>query len=101
MKGEALKHELLAHPALSDYLHGLWSQMIVWIQGDLAGADSSLRRQVALGTRSLGEKLGADAAMKGWIDEQIRVSPRAGSSAIARTSASTSSPACASGMRPR
>ena len=73
MKGEALKRELLAHPALSDYLHGLWSQMIVWIQDDLAGADSSLRRQVSLGTRTLGEKLGADAAMQGWINEQIRI----------------------------
>jgi len=63
---------LLAHPALSGYLHGLWSQVIAWMQGDLLAADSVLRREVALGTRSLGEKLGADAAMQGWINEQIR-----------------------------
>ena len=31
-----------------------------------------VRGQVALGTRSLGEKLGADAAMQSWINEQIR-----------------------------
>ena len=72
MKGEAIKQELLAHPALSGYLHGLWSQMIVWMQSDLVAADSILRGQVVLGTRSLGEKLGADAAMQGWINEQIR-----------------------------
>jgi uncharacterized membrane-anchored protein YjiN (DUF445 family) len=72
MKGEAIKQELLAHPALSGYLHGLWSQMIVWMQGDLVAADSILRGQVVLGTRSLGERLGADAAMQGWINEQIR-----------------------------
>ena len=72
MKGEAIKQELLAHPALSGYLHGLWSQMIVWTQGDLVAADSILRGQVVLGTRSLGEMLGADAAMQGWINEQIR-----------------------------
>jgi uncharacterized membrane-anchored protein YjiN (DUF445 family) len=42
------------------------------MQGDLGAADSTLRGQVALGTRSLGEKLGADAAMQGWINEQIR-----------------------------
>jgi uncharacterized membrane-anchored protein YjiN (DUF445 family) len=72
MKGEAVKQELLAHPALTDYLHGLWSQAIAWMQGDLGAADSTLRGQVALGTRSLGEKLGADAAMQGWINEQIR-----------------------------
>jgi uncharacterized membrane-anchored protein YjiN (DUF445 family) len=72
MKGEAVKQELLAHPALTDYLHGLWSQVIAWMEVDLVAADSVLRGQVALGTRSLGEKLGADAAMQGWINEQIR-----------------------------
>ena len=72
VRGEAIKRELLAHPALSDYLHGLWSQTIAWMQTDLAAADSTLRGQVALGTRSLGEKLGADVAMQGWINEQIR-----------------------------
>jgi uncharacterized membrane-anchored protein YjiN (DUF445 family) len=72
VRGEAIKRELLAHPALSEYLHGLWSQTIAWMQADLAAADSTLRGQVALGTRSLGEKLGADAAMQGWINEQLR-----------------------------
>ena len=43
MKGEAVKQELLAHPALTDYLHGLWSQLIAWMQSDLAAADSVLR----------------------------------------------------------
>jgi uncharacterized membrane-anchored protein YjiN (DUF445 family) len=73
MKGESVKQELLAHPALSGYLHGLWSQMISWIQSDLVATDSVLRDQVALGTRALGEKLGADAAMRGWINEQLRI----------------------------
>jgi uncharacterized membrane-anchored protein YjiN (DUF445 family) len=72
VKGETIKRELLAHPALSQYLHGLWSQTIAWIQADLAAPDSTLRDQLALGTRSLGEKLGADAAMQGWLNEQIR-----------------------------
>jgi uncharacterized membrane-anchored protein YjiN (DUF445 family) len=72
IRGEAIKRELLAHPALSDYLHGLWSQTIAWLQADLASGDSTLRDQLALGTRSLGEKLVADAAMQGWINEQIR-----------------------------
>jgi uncharacterized membrane-anchored protein YjiN (DUF445 family) len=73
VRGEAIKEELLAHPALSGYLHGLWSQMIGWLQVDLDNADSAIRGQVVLGTRSLGEKLLADAAMQGWINEQIRV----------------------------
>jgi uncharacterized membrane-anchored protein YjiN (DUF445 family) len=72
VRGDAIKRELLAHPALSDYLHGLWTETIAWIQADLAAADSTLREQLALGTKSLGEKLAADAAMQGWINEQIR-----------------------------
>jgi uncharacterized membrane-anchored protein YjiN (DUF445 family) len=71
-KGEAVRHEVLVHPALTSYLHSLWSQTIAWLQDDLAAADSTLRSQVALGTRSLGEKLGADRAMQDWINEQIR-----------------------------
>ncbi|MDQ6681175.1 MAG: DUF445 domain-containing protein [Pseudomonadota bacterium] len=72
VKGEAIKQELLAHPALSTYLHGLWSQMIGWLQGDLASEDSTIRGQVVLGVRSLGEKLVSDVAMQGWINGQIR-----------------------------
>jgi uncharacterized membrane-anchored protein YjiN (DUF445 family) len=72
VRGDALKAELLAHPALSAYLHGLWSEMIEWVQGDLGRADSSLRAQAVLGVRSLGDKLLADAPMRSWINEQIR-----------------------------
>jgi len=71
-KGEALKVELLSHPAVSTYLHGLWSELLAWLQADLAKDDSSLRRQVVEGTRSLGEKLLADAGMRAWINEQLR-----------------------------
>ena len=72
LKGEALKAELLAHPVLADYLHGLWSELLAWLQHDLALEESTLRQQVVLGTRSLGEKLAADAAMRAWINEQLR-----------------------------
>jgi uncharacterized membrane-anchored protein YjiN (DUF445 family) len=72
LKGEAIKQELLGHPALSGYLHGLWSETIAWLQRDLGDPASSIRQQAMLGTRSLGEKLLADDAMRGWINEQIR-----------------------------
>ena len=38
----------------------------------LATEGSAIQSQVALGTRSLGKKLLADAAMQNWINEQIR-----------------------------
>ena len=73
VKGEAIKDELLAHPALAGYLHGLWSEVIAWLQADLAADDSAIRAQVALGARSLGEKLLADPRCRHWINEQMRV----------------------------
>jgi len=72
VKGESIKEELLAHPALAGYLHGLWSEVIAWLQTDLEADDSAIRTQVGLGARSAGEKLLADPAMRGWINEQLR-----------------------------
>jgi uncharacterized membrane-anchored protein YjiN (DUF445 family) len=72
-RGEALKAELLAHPAVGAYLQGLWSELLAWLKIDLAKPESSLRRQVVDGTRSVGEKLLADADMRAWINEQLRV----------------------------
>ena len=73
LKGESIKQELLAHPALSAYLQGLWSETIAWLQRDLGSEGSTIREQAMLGTRSLGEKLLADAAMRDWINEQLRI----------------------------
>ena len=72
MKGEAIKQELLAHPALSGYLHGLWSEMIAGCRPTWRPTGRRSAAQVVLGTRSLGEKLLADPAMQDWINEQIR-----------------------------
>ena len=73
LRGESIKQEMLAHPALSSYLQGLWSETIAWVQGDLGSEGSTIREQAMLGTRSLGEKLLADAAMRDWINEQLQI----------------------------
>ena len=70
-RGEGLKSELLAHPALADTLHGVWSDVVEWMRGDLSREDSAIRQQLALGARTLGEKLRADAAMRDWFEEQL------------------------------
>ncbi|PZQ74347.1 MAG: DUF445 domain-containing protein [Variovorax paradoxus] len=70
-RGERLRAELLAHPALGAYLQGLWDQLRAWLDADLAREDSSVRRRVAALAATLGERLGADAAMQRWINEQI------------------------------
>ncbi len=72
-KCDAIKRELLAHPELGAFLHGLWSDMIAWLREDLARDDSSVREQLVAGTHLLGVKLVADVQMQAWINEQIRV----------------------------
>ena len=73
-KGERLKAELLGHPQLATYLHGLWSQVIDWTRLDLARDDSTLRARTAAATRALGQQLQEDAAMREWIDAQLLAS---------------------------
>jgi uncharacterized membrane-anchored protein YjiN (DUF445 family) len=71
LKGEAIKNELLAHPVLYKYLHGLWSDVIGWMQQDLASDDSTIRERITLAINIVGEKLQADRAMQAWINEQL------------------------------
>ena len=77
-RGEAIRAELQAHPALGDYLHGLWSELLAWLHGDLAKDDSSIRRRIVAMAGTLGARLRADEAMRRWINEQIMdAAPRA------------------------
>jgi uncharacterized membrane-anchored protein YjiN (DUF445 family) len=70
-KGEAIKAELMGHPALGDYLHGLWTQMLAWLHDDLEQDESSIRRRITEAAATLGEKLRQDAAMQSWINAQL------------------------------
>lgn len=77
-RGEAIRAELLAHPALGDYLHGLWSELLGWLHDDLAKTDSSIRLRIVAMAGTLGARLRADEAMRRWINEQIvDAAPRA------------------------
>lgn len=69
---EGIKHELLASPALATYLRGVWSEVIGWVRGDLERDDSSLRTRAAEAICIFGERLREDAAMRAWINEQLR-----------------------------
>jgi uncharacterized membrane-anchored protein YjiN (DUF445 family) len=70
-RGERLKNELLANPALSSYVNQLWEQLLAWLQADLTRADSSLGARVSEAARSLGERLAGDAAIRGWINGEL------------------------------
>ncbi|MES2887584.1 MAG: DUF445 domain-containing protein [Pseudomonadota bacterium] len=70
-QGAALWQELLAHPQLGHYLHGLWSDAIDWVRTDLSHPDSRVRERVGLAAQRLGEQLARDPAMQAWIQQQL------------------------------
>jgi uncharacterized membrane-anchored protein YjiN (DUF445 family) len=70
-RGEKLRADLLAHPALGQYLHGLWDELLGWLHADLARPDSSIGARIAQLAAALGQRLEADASMRHWINEQL------------------------------
>jgi uncharacterized membrane-anchored protein YjiN (DUF445 family) len=70
-RGEQIRAELMAHPALGDYLHGLWGELLAWLQDDLGRSDSTIRLRIASMAAALGTRLQGDAAIRRWINEQI------------------------------
>ena len=66
-----VQRELLATPALARQLRGLWSDAVAWARADLAASQSVLRERVVAALLQVGTTLRQDAAMQGWIDEQL------------------------------
>lgn len=70
-RGEAIRAELMAHPALGEYLHGLWGELLAWLHDDLGRPDSAIAQRIARLASALGTRLQADADIRRWINEQI------------------------------
>lgn len=71
LKGAQIRNAVLAHPALADYLQGLWNELLDWLRLDLQRDDSVLRARVARITVRLGETLRDDPAMRQWMNDQL------------------------------
>ena len=71
-RAERAKAELLASPAVGEYVNQLWSELLAWLQEDLARPDSSLRQRIAEAAQGLGERLRTDAEIRGWINAELQ-----------------------------
>ena len=69
---EKAKAEMLDNPALGDYVNQLWSELLSWLQDDMARSDSTLRRSIAQAARTLGERLAHDEEVRGWINGELQ-----------------------------
>lgn len=71
-RGERLKQELLANPALGSYVNQLWAELLAWLQADMARGDSSIRHSITRAAQTLGERLAGDAEVRGWINGELQ-----------------------------
>jgi uncharacterized membrane-anchored protein YjiN (DUF445 family) len=68
---DQLREDVLANPAVADYLRGLWTELRAWLDADLARSDSAVHARLVALARGLGGRLEADARMREWMNEQI------------------------------
>ena len=70
-RGEQIRAELMEHPALGNYLHGLWGELLAWLDADLAHPRSTIALRIEQMAGALGIRLQADEAIRRWVNEQI------------------------------
>jgi uncharacterized membrane-anchored protein YjiN (DUF445 family) len=67
-RGEAIKRELLDHPAVGRYLEGVWDDLSASLLQRSDDADGRLRLQVASGLREIARRIADDPALRAEID---------------------------------
>ncbi len=70
-RGEEVKEELLAHPALREWTASLWTDVRRGLAELAADPASPLRQRLESAVRSLGERLAADPALQARVDHGL------------------------------
>lgn len=73
---DEIKHELLSNPRLSDYLHGLWSELKAWLRDDLDRHPSRVRTRISECALGLGASLAQSSDLKDSINEHLETMVR-------------------------
>jgi uncharacterized membrane-anchored protein YjiN (DUF445 family) len=90
---EALKQELLSHPAVAEYLQGLWQDLRRFVAEDTAREDSRIRAHVQDGLQALAYRLLSDDVVRRKLNILLRTgaeqAAQAGRQAVAELIATT------------
>ena len=70
-RGEQLKDELLADPAVRTWTAAMWSDVKRTLAEQARDADSPLRRRLESAVTALGERLATDAALQARVDHGL------------------------------
>lgn len=74
-RGEALKAELLAHPAVRDYVDQLWLRLRMELAAQARNPDSALRRRLRVSLAELGQALHRDPDLaqrvNAWLTDAV------------------------------
>jgi uncharacterized membrane-anchored protein YjiN (DUF445 family) len=70
-RGEKLKEEILAHPAVRAWSGSLWSELKDSVQRQAADDGSELRRRLAEGAAQFGRALAAEPSLRERIDDAV------------------------------
>ena len=68
---EQLKQEMIDHPALQEYVQGLWSRIQASLRGDLQREDSALVGHLQRSLASLGDSLQSDPALREALNQHL------------------------------
>lgn len=66
-----IKEKIIAHPAVQDYVNGLWDDIFATLHQDLAKEDSAVIRHLQAGLLGLGRALAADEGLRIAINTHV------------------------------
>ena len=70
-RGEKLKEEVLAHPAVRSWTGSLWSELKDTVRQQAADPESELRRRLAEGAAQFGRTLATDTTLRDRVDRSV------------------------------
>jgi len=68
---ESIKQDIIANPALTEYVNGLWCDLKNWLQVDLGNQESKIREKIASTAVGLGRSVAKSKDLKDSINDHL------------------------------